>query len=52
MNPPMDAAERKVTSRVIRRGEPEPVAETVWLTPEDRMSGVWYLTLLCLAWRG
>lgn len=42
---------RVVTTRVLRRGDPQPT-DRDWegTTPEERIEAVWQLTLLCLAW--
>jgi len=44
---------RIVTSRIIRPGQIAPV-DRGWegSTPAERISAVWDLTLLCLAWTG
>jgi hypothetical protein len=43
---------KNVITRVIRNGHPL-TQESHWnkATPEQRIEGVWDLTLLCLAWR-
>ncbi len=42
---------RKVTSRIIRQGDPLPEEQDrEGSTPEERINAVWELTLLCLAW--
>jgi hypothetical protein len=46
------ARPKEITSRVIRPGDSNPDSR-YWhdATPEERINGVWELTLLCLAWQ-
>jgi hypothetical protein len=46
-----DSRNDKITVRVIRNGEPEPL-DNDWAmaTMEERIEGVWTLTELCMAW--
>ena len=46
-----DESPKEITTRVLRNGRAEP-RDNEWLnySPEERIEGVWMLTLLCLSW--